>query len=184
MSHKVTVDPDDIPNRQTCFEIHIRPMMRLIDHDHMLYLAPAGSTIDLFDYDDVKKHADAILERLMYNMPTVRYGGTWPAEWILLFERWQKEEYPRLENYQGKYSVAIDDNDMVVLTGTFQTIRKRDRIWFERFSTSDSPREYHAFREPGSGDPNVTTVEIQERFPRVSGTVIVFDPEKHELAIP
>lgn len=179
------IDPAELAYRQTCFEIHIRPMMRLIDHDHMLFLAPEGQTMDLFDYDDVKKHADAILERLQFNMPTTRYGGPWPAEWILLFERWMKEKFPRLETYKGTYKVVIDGHGMVVLTGTFATIRKRDRIWFERFTTTDSPREYHVYREPGSGDPNVQQVTIDERFPRVYGTVIVNDSDgRHELKIP
>jgi hypothetical protein len=102
------IDPTKLAYRQTCFEIHIRPMMRLIDHDHMLYLAPEGQTMDLFDYDKVKAHADAILERLQYNMPTTRYGGLWPAEWILLFERWIKEKFPRLDTYKGTYKVVID----------------------------------------------------------------------------
>lgn len=106
-------------------------------------------------------------------MPTTRYGGLWPAEWILLFERWINEKFPRLEPYKGTYKV------------TFATLRKRDRIWFERFTTSDSPREYHVYREPGSGDPNVQQVTIDERFPRVFGTVIVNDSDgRHELAIP
>lgn len=179
-------DRSTLPYRKTCFEIHIRPMMRLIDHDHMLFRAPAGHTMDLFSYDDVKSHAAGILERLQYNMPTISYGGLWPAEWIQLFQRWMDEGYPRLELYSATYTV-VRDGDFVVLTSSAQTVRKRDRIWLERFSTSDSPREYYVYREPGDGDPNVTTMNAIERFPKVSGVNIVVVNDvggRKELPIP
>ncbi len=184
------MSPYDAPadTRRTCFEIHIRPMMRLIDHDHMLFRAPEGQRMDLFSYDEVKQHASAILERLRYNMPTVPYGGPWPAEWIQLFERWMVENYPRLEPYHGTYDVRKDKQGMVVLTGNADTVLADDRIWFERFSTSESPREYFLYREPGNPkQPNVSTVKIVERFPAVPGvtTVTVIDSTgKQDLKIP
>jgi hypothetical protein len=177
------IDPKSLAERRTCFEIHIRPMMRLLDHDHMLYRAPAGQRMDLFDYDAVKQHAVAILERLQANMPTIPYGGPWPAEWILLFERWIEEDFPRLKLFEATYDVVKDAEGLFVLTATATTVRKRDRIWLERFSTSDAPREYFLYREPGTGDPNAATVKAIERFPAGSGvtTVVVHDAKGRQV---
>lgn len=41
---------------------------------------------DLWSYDDVNRHADAILERLTNG--TMPCDGAWPAEKIEVFQRW------------------------------------------------------------------------------------------------
>src|SRR5919107_2871290 len=78
------------PQRPPVFELHIRPLFRLLDRAHMLSLVTPG--IDLWDLDTVWAAREAILTRLRgegsQNMPGLPVGGPWPAEWITLFERW------------------------------------------------------------------------------------------------
>jgi hypothetical protein len=62
------------------FERDIRPMFREKDHDSM-----AGH-IDLWSYNDVKAHQDAILERLRNG--TMPCDGPWPRERVAVFQRW------------------------------------------------------------------------------------------------
>jgi hypothetical protein len=74
-------------NRQTSYVLHIRPLFRPIDIDHM---KPIG--IDLGSYADVKSRANDILLRLQdKSMPTAGTSGPWPDEWIGLFARWIAE---------------------------------------------------------------------------------------------
>ena len=68
--------------RTPFFEIHIRPMFRLTDRDHMSF------AFDLHDYDAVAQNADDILQRLESDMPPRVASGPWPEEWIALYKRW------------------------------------------------------------------------------------------------
>jgi hypothetical protein len=62
------------------FETDVRPMFRPHDRQSM------QSHFDLWSYDDVSQHADAILRRLQAgSMPC---DGAWPQAQISLFKRW------------------------------------------------------------------------------------------------
>ena len=62
------------------FEKHVRPLFRRRDRQSMTF------AFDLWAYDDVRQHADAILERLRNgSMPC---DGAWPKERVDVFERW------------------------------------------------------------------------------------------------
>jgi len=62
------------------FETHIKPLFRTRDRNSMKF------AFDLWSYEDVKTHADAILGRLRSgSMPC---DGRWPAEWLSAFEQW------------------------------------------------------------------------------------------------
>ncbi len=77
--------------RPTSFRLHIRPLFRQLDVDHM------RPYVDLTDYIDVKASAAEILNRLKSEdttMPPVADDGPWPEEWIALFERWIDESTP------------------------------------------------------------------------------------------
>jgi len=62
------------------FDAQIKPLFRERDRQAM------QSRFDLWSYDDVSRHADAILARLRDG--TMPCDGAWPAEQIDLFERW------------------------------------------------------------------------------------------------
>ena len=65
------------------FEKHVRLLFRARDRDSMRF------AFDLWAYDDVREHADAILERLRNG--TMPCDGAWPAERVAVFERWVAE---------------------------------------------------------------------------------------------
>jgi len=68
------------------FARDIRPLFREDDKDAMDFV------FDLWDYDDVRKHAEDILERLTDgSMPC---DGEWPEEQIDLFRRWIEAGMP------------------------------------------------------------------------------------------
>ena len=68
------------PNEPLTFGKHIKPMFRKRDRQSMQF------AFDLWSYDDVAKHAGAILERLRNgSMPC---DGAWPQERVAVFARW------------------------------------------------------------------------------------------------
>jgi len=63
------------------YEKHIKPLFRSRDRQSMTFV------FDLWSYEDVREHADAILARLRNgSMPC---DGAWPAEMIDSFQRWR-----------------------------------------------------------------------------------------------
>ncbi len=68
------------------FEEHIKPLFRERDRKSMKFV------FDLWSYEDVAKHADAIAQRLQDgSMPC---DGAWPAERIEVFRRWVESGSP------------------------------------------------------------------------------------------
>jgi hypothetical protein len=62
------------------FETDVKPLFREGDRSSM------QSAFDLWSYDDVSEHADAILSRLEDgSMPC---DGAWPEEQVDVFRRW------------------------------------------------------------------------------------------------
>jgi CDGSH-type Zn-finger protein/truncated hemoglobin YjbI len=62
------------------FASHIKPMFRHLDRQSMKF------AFDLWSYDDVAQHADAILTRLRGG--TMPCDRAWPTEQIAVFARW------------------------------------------------------------------------------------------------
>ncbi|TCC45372.1 hypothetical protein E0H73_44950 [Kribbella pittospori] len=62
------------------FDADIKPLFREKDRQSMLRF------FDLWAYDDVSRHADAILARPRQG--TMPCDGSWPPEQIDLFQRW------------------------------------------------------------------------------------------------
>jgi hypothetical protein len=62
------------------FEDQIKPLFREHDRDSM------RSAFDLWDYNDVSTHANAILARLRNG--TMPCDGAWPADQVETFRRW------------------------------------------------------------------------------------------------
>ena len=73
----VTLPADDEP---VSFDTHIRPLFRPMDRRSMKFV------FDLWDHDDVSRHAEAILDRLEQgSMPC---DGAWPPQRVDAFARW------------------------------------------------------------------------------------------------
>lgn len=67
-------------NQPVRFDPHIKSLFRDKDRQSMKF------AFDLWSYDDVAKHADAILARLRAgSMPC---DGAWPPERVEVFQRW------------------------------------------------------------------------------------------------
>ncbi len=78
-------------NRPVSFALHILPLFRTLDVDHMKV---KGSKFDLTAYADVKRKATDIHQRLANKddpMPPEDDAGPWPDEWVALFKRWIDE---------------------------------------------------------------------------------------------
>jgi CDGSH-type Zn-finger protein/truncated hemoglobin YjbI len=68
------------PDQPVSFAAHIQPMFRASDRRSMQF------AFDLWSYDDVRTHAEAILARLEAgSMPC---DGAWPADQVAVFQRW------------------------------------------------------------------------------------------------
>jgi hypothetical protein len=69
------------------FGQHIKPLFRERDRQSMRF------AFDLWSYDDVREHADAIYEQLRSgSMPC---DGAWPADRLGVFGRWVESGLPR-----------------------------------------------------------------------------------------
>jgi hypothetical protein len=73
-------------NEPVAFETDIKPMFREFDRQSM------QRHFDLWSYDDVSEHSDAILARLRGG--TMPCDGSWPHAQIDLFERWAESGKP------------------------------------------------------------------------------------------
>src|SRR5258708_27266623 len=82
--------------RTPVFQLHILPMFRATDREHMR----SEKGLDLWDYDEVRAQADFILDCLKGQGPLIppsTSGGPWPDEWAQLFQRWKDTEFKHLE---------------------------------------------------------------------------------------
>lgn len=67
-------------NNQPSFETDIKPLFRDLDQHSMHW------KFDLWSYDDVKRHAEVILQRLTAGrMPC---DGAWPPEKLAVLRQW------------------------------------------------------------------------------------------------
>src|SRR5262245_15283111 len=62
------------------FAADVQPLFREGDRASMRW------AFDLWSYEDVKRHADAVLERL--SQGTMPCDGAWPPERVAVFRRW------------------------------------------------------------------------------------------------
>jgi hypothetical protein len=182
--------------RPPVFELHIRPMFRLLEREHMTTLLTPG--IDLWDLDAVWAKRHLILEHLRaegpQNMPGVPVGGPWPAEWITLFERWVATGSDAKPGHHlvrakpdGPYQVRPLRN-WWQLTATVTAPTDGCRVWFGLDSFSSGQRDYTLHLEPAfpSQPANPTPVEANEFFAKGDTTkVVIRDADgTQEVAIP
>ena len=69
------------------FDAHVKPLFREGDRRSM------QSHFDLWSYDDVSEHSDAIFARL--DDGTMPCDGAWPRAQVDLFQRWAESGKPR-----------------------------------------------------------------------------------------
>jgi len=142
------------------FELHIRPMFRAIDREHML------SRFDLWSYGHVVANIDVLLSRLSTDMPTVSSGGPWPPEWVDLFRRWKDSGCKQLELGAATYTRSQVGNKFVIVAeGTFPAGDYRG--WLQMAEEAGQERTYFLYFDrpdvPGSGAPQ--RFSFRERYP-------------------
>lgn len=139
--------------RTPVYELHIRPMFRATDRDHM------SVAMDLWTYEDVVAHADHILDRLEADMPPASLGGLWPQEWIDLFRRWKDSGLKRLEFGTAQFTVTRSASAVTVkATGTFPAAGFAG--WLQLESETDTAKTYVLYFEP----PDAPTAGTAEEF--------------------
>jgi hypothetical protein len=146
--------------RTPVFELHILPLFRATDRDHMSF------TVDLWDYSSVVEHAEQIIERLEADMPPVESGGPWPDEWVQLFRRWKDTGFKRLELGTAQYTFNQTTTAITIrAAGTFPAAGYNG--WLQIEMETDTSKTYVLYLEPpdasvaGSAD----SFELRERYP-------------------
>ena len=145
--------------RPPVFELHIRPMFRLLDREHMLTLVEPG--FDLWELERVWEMRNDILLRLRgegsQNMPGLQLGGPWPAEWIALFERWTQNptaddigHHLVLAQPDGPYQLQPLSGDKRRLQAKVIAPTAGCRAWFELDSITSGQRAVHALPRAGA----------------------------------
>jgi hypothetical protein len=69
-----------VEEKAMTFEDDVKPLFRERDRDSMRF------AFDLWSFEDVSTHADAILDRVAAG--TMPCDGAWPAEQVAVFRRW------------------------------------------------------------------------------------------------
>jgi hypothetical protein len=75
------------PDEVVGFDRHVKPLFRPVDRRSMTF------AFDLWSYDDVSQHADAILARLRAG--TMPCDGAWPTPKVETFQRWVESGKPQ-----------------------------------------------------------------------------------------
>lgn len=185
-------------NRVPVFELHIRPMMRLLDRSHM------SGSFDLWDLGAVWKKRESILARIQGQgslMPTSRTGGPWPKEWIDLFKRWVATGSADKPGHHLE-TAAPDDGEYAIQPGVGNEIRVSAgvtvptdgyRAWFELLAIREAEgggtlREYILYVEPPypQPEPNEDNIAALEKFDKGTTKKIIIQDKNgaHEYPLP
>jgi hypothetical protein len=156
--------------RTPVFELHILPMFRATDREHM-----RAARLDLSDYDEVRRRADRILDKLAIDMPPVGSGGLWPDEWVQLFRRWMESGFKRLELGTAEYTFRQTSSRVTIeATGTFPAAGYEG--WLEIESATAASKTYVLHFEPPDAPVAGTGPEfsLRESYRISSATQAVF----------
>ena len=145
--------------RTPVFELHILPMFRATDHEHM-----QAVRLSLSDYDEVRRHADRILDKLAIDMPPPLGSGgpgPWPDEWVQLFRRWKESGFKRLELGTAEYTFRQTPTRVTIeASGTFPAAGYEG--WLEIESETATSKTYVLHFEP----PDVPVAGAGQEFSR------------------
>jgi hypothetical protein len=138
------------PARPLWFELHIRPLFREIDRDHMLRVSQHLPTlIDLWDYASVTANRAAILGHVQADMPPPEEGGLWPQEWIDLFTRWDQEGGRQLPLATAQFTAKRDPaTHLISLRAKGVAPVHGCHTWIEKVFQRKTPYEFIIYQEP------------------------------------
>lgn len=181
--------------RVPVFELHIRPLFRLLDREHMLSLV--SPPIDLWDLAAVWEQRADIAARLRgvggQNMPGERVGGPWPAEWVALFDRWVATggddtvgHHLVLATPDTPYKVSTLGGSRRRLSTTLTAPTDGCRAWFALDTVAAGVREYSLYLEPAfptqPADP--TPLQAIDPFNKGDATKLVVRDAVGEHEVP
>jgi hypothetical protein len=181
------------PDRAPVFELHIRPMFRILDREHM---AKWVNLFDLWDIAAVWQHRKQILRRVRdtQDMPGTRYGGPWPPEWTQVFERWMATgSDTELGHHlvpaitQGDYQIQSIGGEKRRVTVDVVAPSAGCRAWFELEAADATQRVYTLYLEPAypKEAPQPTTTNAVEGFIKGTATRLVINDAggRHEISV-
>ena len=145
--------------RTPVFELHIVPMIRAIDREHMRF------RFDLWDYTQVVQNADDIASRVAFDMPTPESGGPWPDEWVQLFRRWMETGFKRLEPGTATYTWTQGASaNTIRATGTYPAAGYKG--WLHLESETSTEKTYVLYFEPPDAPVagNAESFSLRERY--------------------
>lgn len=177
--------------RTPLFELHIKPLFRLLDRQHMLRVR---QDCDLWSYDSVKAFAARIQQKVggaTPTMPTEDSGGAWPSEWVALFDRWVSGGCRRLSLGVGKdYRLTKQPDGRCFLTCKVDIPDNDDSsAWLDAVDPGPASAVYQLYVYPGEALPPPTeTVEIacRERVDEavaMAGVTVIDAAGKHSVQL-
>jgi hypothetical protein len=181
-----------LADRFPIFELHILPMFRLLDQQHMLRV---DSQLNLLDYDSVKKNAGPILQFAGGDNPTMPpsgVGGPWPSEWKALFARWIAGGHRRLPLGTGQnYKLARSVGNSHLLTCTVAIPNAPDATaWFDIVNAGPAAATYRLYVFAGETVPppaDTTDFGVRERVDAASaanGVTVIDAAGSHHITEP
>ncbi len=179
-------------DRTPIFEMHILPMFRQLDRQHMMRV---NSTLDLWDYDSVKRAAPNIVNRACGDtpsMPTQGVGGAWPSEWRALFSRWVAGGFRRLALGLGRdYKLTKSGDTLFTLRCTTAIPDATDgdsTAWFDIVDLNPGSATFRLYVFSGEAVPppsDTTDLQVQEHVAAASavgGVTVIDSAGTHRIA--
>ncbi len=179
-------------DRFPVFELHVLPMFRLIDRQHMQRVQ---SDLDLMDYDSVKKNADNIknfIDGEHPSMPPKAAGGPWPSEWRAVFVRWIAGGHRRLSLGTGKdYKLAVGAGHTHQLTCTVAVPNAQDAAaWLDVVDANPAATTYRLYVFAGETVPppaDTKNLSLRERVDAAAapnGVTVIDAAGSHRVTEP
>jgi hypothetical protein len=145
--------------RTPVFELHILPMIRATDREHMRF------AFDMWDYGQLVQHAEAFADRAAVDMPPVDSGGPWPEEWVRLFRQWMATGFKRLTLGTAQYTWSQSATTTTIrATGTYPAAGYKG--WLQLETETESSKTYILYFEapdvPAGGTP--ADFSLRERY--------------------
>jgi hypothetical protein len=180
-----------LADRTPIFEMHILPMFRLLDQQHMLRV---NSALDLWDYDSVKSAAPDIVARTggdTPSMPPSEVGGAWPSEWTALFSRWIAGGFRRLTLGLGRDYKLAKSGEVFTLSCTTaipDAAAGDSTAWFDIVDLSPGAATFRLYVFSGEAVPppsDTVDLEVKERIAAASavgGVTVIDSAGKHRIA--
>jgi hypothetical protein len=163
--------------RTPVFELHILPMIRATDREHMRF------AFDLWDYDQLVQHAAEVETRLgvSKDMPPAATGGPWPDEWVELFHRWRASGFKRLELGTAAYAFSETGTPPIAFvqaTGTYPAAGYKG--WLQIEAETNLEKTYVLYFEApdDATEGPAEDFDFRERYRVIAGL-----PERRKIFI-